>query len=228
LTFWAKIGTLKHEDPCHYFGGKMAAQYQLVMHSGPTPGKIFPMEGDVITIGREAGNGIIINDAEVSRKHTQFVFQGGKYIVTDLGSTNGTFVNGQRLTGQHILQPGEVISLGEQINLLFESVVPVDPNATMMSAGRQPAIPRAVAPAPRPQPVVQPVPQPQPVNYAGQVPAGPAPVYAPPQQKSKSTVIIIGVAVVLLLCGCVAGVFLYNAPASFWCLFPVWGAGACP
>jgi pSer/pThr/pTyr-binding forkhead associated (FHA) protein len=208
----------------------MAAQYQLVMHSGPTPGKIFPMEGDVITIGREAGNGIIINDAEVSRKHTQFVFQGGKFIVTDLGSTNGTFVNGQRLTGQHILQPGEVISLGEQINLLFESVAPVDPNATMMSAGRQPAIPRAVAaPAPRPQPVAQPAPPPQPINYAGQVPAGPAPVYTPaPQQSGGSRTTLIVVGIVLVVCICVVSVGLFFAPVEFWCAFPVWGAGACP
>jgi pSer/pThr/pTyr-binding forkhead associated (FHA) protein len=206
---------------------KMAAQYQLVMHSGPTPGKIFPMEGDVLTIGREAGNAIVINDAEVSRKHTQFVFQGGKYIVTDLGSTNGTFVNGQRLTGQHILQPGEVISLGEQINLLFESVIAVDPNATMMSAGRQPGMPRAVAPAPRPQPVIQPVPQP--VNYAGQVPAGPAQVYAPPQQQaggSRTMLIVVGIG--LLLCICVVSVGLFFAPVEFWCMFPFWGAGACP
>ena len=206
----------------------MAAQYQLVMHSGPTPGKIFPMEGDVITIGREAGNGIVINDAEVSRKHTQFVFQGGKFIVTDLGSTNGTFVNGQRLTGQHILQPGEVISLGEQINLLFESVVAVDPNATMMSAGRQPVMPRVVAaPAPRPQPMQQPAPQP--VYYAGQVPASPVPVYAPPPQQSggsRTTLIVVGI--VLVVCICVASVGMFFAPQSFWCLFPVWGTGACP
>jgi len=207
----------------------MAAQYQLVMHSGPTPGKIFPMEGDVITIGREAGNGIVINDAEVSRKHTQFVFQGGKYIVTDLGSTNGTFVNGQRLTGQHILQPGEVISLGEQINLLFESIAQIDPNATMLSSNRAPVMPKAVPPAPKPQPVTPP-PAPQPVNsYAGQVPAGPTPSsFNPPAQKSNATPVIIGVVVVLLLCACITGVLLYNAPQSFWCLFPVWGAGACP
>jgi pSer/pThr/pTyr-binding forkhead associated (FHA) protein len=206
----------------------MAAQYQLVMHSGPTPGKIFPMEGDVLTIGREAGNAIIINDAEVSRKHTQFVFQGGKYIVTDLGSTNGTFVNGQRLTGQHVLQPGEIISLGEQINLLFESIVPMDPNATMMSSGRPPVIPRAVTPAPRPQPVVQPAPQP--VNYAGQVPAGPAPVYAPPQQQSgggsRAMLLVVGIG--LVLCICVVSIGLFFAPVEFWCMFPFWGSGACP
>lgn len=203
------------------------AQYQLVMHSGPTPGKIFPMEGEVITIGREAGNAIIINDAEVSRKHTQFVFQGGKYIVTDLGSTNGTFVNGQRLTGQHILQPGEIISLGEQINLLFEAVAQVDPNATMLSSGHPAAAPRAVAPAPRPQPVATP---PQPVNYAGQVPAGPAPVYTPAPEKSSGgsrTTLLIVIAVILLLCICVIGAFLWFAPESFWCIFPVWGPGTC-
>lgn len=205
----------------------MAAQYQLVMHSGPTPGKIFPMEGDVITIGREAGNAIIINDAEVSRKHTQFVFQGGKFIVTDLGSTNGTFVNGQRLTGQHVLQPGEVISLGEQINLLFESIVPVDPNATMMSAGRQPAMQRpVVAPAPRPQYAQQPAPPPV---YAGQVPSGPAPVYVQPaQQSGGSRTLLIVVGVGLVLCICVGSLALFFAPVEFWCMFPVWGAGACP
>ena len=61
----------------------MAANFQLVMHSGPTPGKVFPLDGDVITIGRDAENIIMINDAEVSRKHTQFVFQGGKFIVPE-------------------------------------------------------------------------------------------------------------------------------------------------
>jgi pSer/pThr/pTyr-binding forkhead associated (FHA) protein len=222
-----KKQAVKHGYLRHYFGGKMAAQYQLVMHSGPTPGKIFPMEGDVLTIGREAGNAIVINDAEVSRKHTQFVFQGGKYIVTDLGSTNGTFVNGQRLTGQHILQPGEIISLGEQINLLFEAIIPVDPNATMMSPGRQPAMPRAVTPAPRsPQPVPPPVPQP--VNYAGQVPAGPAPSYAPPQQQGGSRTMLIVVGIGLVLCICVVSLGLFFAPVEFWCMFPFWGPGACP
>lgn len=187
----------------------MAVQYQLVMHSGPTPGKTFPMEGDVLTIGRDAGNQIVINDGEVSRKHTQFVSQGGKYVVSDLGSTNGTFVNGQRITGQHVLQPGEVISLGEQISLLFEAVTTVDPNATMLSSGKPPVPPR---PAPRAQ-----TPEPQPAAYAGQVPAGPPPAMAPAPAAKNNTPMIIGIVVVLvLLCVCVVGVFLYVAPCSFF------------
>jgi hypothetical protein len=196
----------------------MTAQYQLVMHSGPTPGKIFPLEGDIITVGRESENTIVINDAEVSRKHTQFVYQGGKYIITDLGSTNGTFVNGQRLTGQHILQPGEVISLGEQINLLFETIVQVDPNATMASAGYAPsAIPRPPAiPAPV-RPVVEPVSQPV---YAGQVPSGPGPAVPVPSRVGNSRTILIVVIVLLLclVCGCIGFLWWVDAN-SYWCRF---------
>ena len=203
----------------------MTAQYQLVMHSGPTPGKIFPLEGDIITIGRESENGIVINDAEVSRKHTQFVFQGGKYIITDLGSTNGTFINGQRLTGQHILQPGEVISLGEQINLLFEAIVQVDPNATMISAGHAApvATPRPAATPPPMRPAVEPVSQPV---YAGQVPSGPAPAVPAPAKIGNSRMILIIVIALLLclVCGCIGFLWWVDAN-SMWCkvlpfLFP--------
>ena len=199
----------------------MAAQYQLVMHSGPTPGKVFPLEGDVITIGREAGNGIIINDAEVSRKHTQFVFQGGKVVVSDLGSTNGTFVDGQRLTGQQVLQSGQIISLGEQISLLFEAVIQVDPNATIMSTGHPPVVPMPM-PTPIPSPVSQPSPTPAPV-YAGQVPAGPKP-YTPAPAPAKSggnskVVIAIVVLIVLcLLCSCI-GLIWYIDSNALWCKF---------
>jgi pSer/pThr/pTyr-binding forkhead associated (FHA) protein len=197
----------------------MTAQYQLIMHSGPTPGKIFPMEGDVITIGRESENGIVINDAEVSRKHTQFVFQGGKFVVTDLGSTNGTFVNGQRLTGQHVLQPGEVISLGEQINLLFESVSQVDPNATILSSGHSPAaMPRVAAvPAPVSRPVYQPVAQPV---YAGQIPGSPSPMAAAPAKSGNSRIalIIVGIVVLCVICSC-AGLLWYIDQNALWCNF---------
>lgn len=191
------------------------AQFQLVMHSGPTPGKTFPLDGDVLTIGREAGNNIVINDAEVSRKHCQFVFQGGKYILTDLGSTNGTFINGQRLTGQHILQSGEVISLGEQINLLFEALVVVDPNATMLSS-------RPIEAAPRPAvaPVSAPPPAPKPISsgYAGQVPAGPEPMAPAPVKSGGSRVplIVAGVVLFLVVCCCVSA--LWYIDANFlWC-----------
>jgi pSer/pThr/pTyr-binding forkhead associated (FHA) protein len=187
------------------------AQYQLVMHSGPTPGKTFALEGDVLTIGREASNQIAINDAEISRKHSQLVAQGGKYVLTDLGSTNGTFVNGQRLTGQHVLQPGEVISLGEQISLLFEAVVIVDPNATMLSS-KPVMAPRGAS---KPQPG-----QPQPVAYAGQVPDGPSAddfvATAPPAPQRNNAPIFIGIGCVVLLCLCGFSLVLIDY-LKLWC-----------
>ncbi len=185
------------------------AQYQLVMHSGPTPGKTFALEGDVLTIGREASNQIAINDAEISRKHSQLVLQGGKYVLTDLGSTNGTFVNGQRLTGQHVLQPGEVISLGEQISLLFEAIVIVDPNATMLSS-KPVMAPRGASKMPG---------QGQPISYAGQIPDGPAPsdyvAPAPPPQRNN-TPIFIGIGCVVLLCLCGLSLVVVDW-LNLWC-----------
>lgn len=185
----------------------MTAQFQLVMHSGPTPGKIYPLEGDIISIGRESENGLVINDAEVSRKHSQLMLQGGKYIISDLGSTNGTFVNGQRLTGQHILQSGEVISLGEQINLLFEVIPQVDPNATMISSSHLSA----------PRPAAQPAPQPA---FAGQVPSGPAPQSTAPARLSSNrmVLIIIGVLLLCAICSCIAFFWWIDANA-YWCKF---------
>jgi len=202
------------------------------MHSGPTPGKTFPMEGDVLTIGREASNAIAINDAEVSRKHAQLVFQGGKYIITDLGSTNGTFVNGQRLTGQHVLQPGEIISLGEQISLLYEVVAQVDPNATMISSAARVSVPPAPAQAPQPKPQPQYQPQPQAQQYAGSIPASPEPevAYIPPPPAKKGLpipLIIVAIVLLCLICSC-AGFFWYVDSNVLWCdFFPFLFGGAC-
>ncbi|MCZ7552248.1 MAG: FHA domain-containing protein [Anaerolineales bacterium] len=85
----------------------MASQtYQLVMHKGPNPGKIFELVQDELTIGRDITNRIVINDAEVSRKHARLTLQSGAYVIEDLGSTNGTFVDSQRLIGPHMLRPG--------------------------------------------------------------------------------------------------------------------------
>ena len=80
--------------------------YQLVMKTGPAPGKIFTLENTEIAIGREAGSDVYVNDVEVSRQHARLLSQFGDYLLEDLDSTNGTFVNGQRITGQRILKPG--------------------------------------------------------------------------------------------------------------------------
>jgi pSer/pThr/pTyr-binding forkhead associated (FHA) protein len=174
-------------------------QHRLVMRTGPTPGKVIDLTEDNLTIGREPSNEIPINDAEISRKHARLSMQGGNYVLEDLGSTNGTFVNGQRLMGPHVLKPGEIVSFGEQISCTYEAISEVDANATIISS--KPAAPPPTAPsvqpmppsASEPKPAAPPPPpppspsqprpaqmatpsQPKPVPppaYAGQVPAGP-------------------------------------------------------
>ena len=189
----------------------MASQtYQLVMHKGPNPGKIFELVQDELTIGRDITNRIVINDAEVSRKHARLTLQSGSYVIEDLGSTNGTFVDGQRLIGPHVLRPGETIMLGEKITLEYE-VLGFDPNATLISGSGPAAAPRPSAPEtyrveppqydyppqqPQRQPgyYEQPVPPPyqapQPSYqtppstplYSGNVPPGPSEPYASPAE----------------------------------------------
>jgi pSer/pThr/pTyr-binding forkhead associated (FHA) protein len=94
--------------------------YQLVMQEGPKPGQVFDLVGSTMTIGRDALADIIIVDPEVSRQHLQFTEIDTGYKVQDLGSTNGSFVNGRRLSeGWVDLEPGQEIRLGSTIVLLY-------------------------------------------------------------------------------------------------------------
>jgi len=194
----------------------MASQFQLIMRTGPTPGATFTLEGDQLNIGRDSSNEIVINDAEVSRRHARLTFQGGKYVLEDLGSTNGTFVNGQRLAGPRVLKAGEVVSFGEQIVLVFE-VTTNDPGATMVSPRAAAAVPSAPRPAGPPPP--------PPADYVGSVPASPVSPESeplPPAKRTNILPIIIGVAVFLIICCCIS-VFLWvdaDPTGARWCMFP--------
>jgi len=72
--------------------------------------KVFPLKLPVINIGRRLDNQLIIDDPRVSRNHAQLRAIKGRFVVFDLNSTGGTFVNGQRAS-QTVLYPGDVISL---------------------------------------------------------------------------------------------------------------------
>ena len=189
----------------------MMGQFQLTMRTGPNPGTVYALEGDQITIGRDATNDISINDAEVSRHHARMTFQGGKFVLEDMGSTNGTHVNGQRLTGPRVLKSGEVISLGEQIVFVFESMGG-DPGATIAS-------PRKAVSARQPVQSFSPPPPPQ--AYAGSIPTGPTPApIAPPSapKKFNPLPIVVGIGVLLLICACAA--FFWYVDANYlWCTF---------
>ena len=179
----------------------MAALFQFVMRSGPTPGVIFPLEGDQLIIGRDAVNAVAINDAEVSRKHSRLTFQGGKYVIEDLGSTNGTFVNGQRLVSSTVLKPGDVVSLGEQIVLVYEGLSS-DAGATMI--GRKAA---------RPAPATAPAAAPAQPYYAP-----PAPAAASGARPANNLPIFIAVGALAFICIC-AGALWFIDSNYMWCTF---------
>jgi predicted component of type VI protein secretion system len=214
----------------------MQSNFRMVMRSGPTVGKVYPLEKSEMFVGRDLSNEVVINDPEISRRHARLFQQGNSYVLEDLGSTNGTFINGQRLMGPNVLRPGDTITFGERMSLVFESA-DFDQDATMVSPAGRPSYgtqqtAQAYSPPPAyqpPQPVYQPVPEPpliQPVdNYAGQVPSAYAPE-VPPQRKFPVIWIVV-IAVLLLTCLCLV-IAAWNAPREFWCLFPVWPEGYCP
>jgi len=215
----------------------MAAQYHFVMRSGPTVGKAYPLDAQEVSIGRDAVNTIAINDAEISRRHARMELRGSAYVIQDLGSTNGTFVNGTRISGMQVLNPGDTVSFGEGIVLVYEPVT--DMNATILSSKSPQTIknpapvpvptPRPVPaatprpiPAPTPMPISTPTPRPASIPapvYSGQVPAGPVvpmPPEATPAKKSFPVWLIVVIILVVVICGCV-GFFLVVDQFSLWC-----------
>jgi hypothetical protein len=71
--------------------------------------------GDIV-LGRDAGSTIVIDDdAYISQRHVRFYDYDGQPMVEDLGSTNGTFHNGSKLTGSKLLHPGDRIQAGTTV-----------------------------------------------------------------------------------------------------------------
>jgi hypothetical protein len=86
---------------------------KLVMRTGAQAGMEFPVDRPLVRIGRGSGNDIPLQDTQASRQHAEISQQGEQFFIRDLGSTNGTFVNGERLTAPRLLQPGDQVRVGE-------------------------------------------------------------------------------------------------------------------
>jgi len=85
-----------------------------VVEAGQTalaPGQRFPL-GDALSIGRSAGNDITLEDDWISAQHLRLRRQNGAWMAEDLGSTNGTRVNGRPLKGAARVKSGDVLDLG--------------------------------------------------------------------------------------------------------------------
>ena len=81
---------------------------------GRDQGKRFELDASLVGVGREATNGVRLHDVEVSRRHAQIVCAEATFKLVDLGSSNGTFVNEQRID-QHVLQSGDRVQVGRTL-----------------------------------------------------------------------------------------------------------------
>ena len=98
--------------------------YRLVVRTGPNPGMAFDLTKEVTLLGRDVTNDIALGDAEVSRQHARLTRTPGGIVVEDLGSTNGTFINGERLVAPRVMAMGDLLGFGETVTLDFESSAP--------------------------------------------------------------------------------------------------------
>jgi hypothetical protein len=87
------------------------ADYALLLRIGP---RQIAMQGDQLTVGRGLENDIIVDDQQVSRSHARFANRGGRWMVEDLGSSHGTYVNGQRVQ-RTLLRAGDQVRVGATV-----------------------------------------------------------------------------------------------------------------
>ena len=135
-----------------------APEEEMVVTGGPAEGRRFA-PGDELMIGRAvSGEGRLADDPELSRRHARVARDAdGRLTIEDLGSVNGTFVNGGRVDGVRTLELGDSIRVGESTLELVAAGAP---------APAAPAPPPARAPAPPPSPRAGPAPPAGPASHS--------------------------------------------------------------
>lgn len=96
--------------------GTLTGVWRLVGLQGTYAGQVFEIRDDLVVVGRESTNPIALTgDTAISRRHAQLMKQGDTLLVQDLGSSNGTYVNGMQITAETILRPGDTVQFGGSI-----------------------------------------------------------------------------------------------------------------
>lgn len=85
----------------------------LAVRAGGPPGAVFLLDRDMVSIGREPSAEVFLDDVTVSRKHAQIHREGGRMVLRDLGSLNGTYVNRRRIEADEPLENGDEIQIGK-------------------------------------------------------------------------------------------------------------------
>jgi len=171
---------------------------KIFISEGPNAGRELDVEGSG-AIGRDPdAASIVLDDPEASRRHVSISARGSQLVVEDLGSTNGTFVNGERIEGSRTVEAGDKLRIGTTVLEVRSEVAatrvspipePVDYDATAVGeripapvAGGSPEQPpEGEGGAPPPPPGEGAGAPPPPPPPAAAPPPTPQPGYAPPQ-----------------------------------------------
>ncbi|MEM9188879.1 MAG: GGDEF domain-containing protein [Myxococcota bacterium] len=115
MSKWKTFRIDGHPD----FGSLPQEYCTLMMIRGPTPGAIQAIGLEELVLGRDDSLRCRIDDQGLSRKHARIFHHNGCYYLEDLGSTNGTRINGAAIVGHHPLAEGDRVQLGENTLLRF-------------------------------------------------------------------------------------------------------------
>jgi len=97
----------------------MSDQPVLIMREGELAGQQWTISSDVFLIGRGGECHLVLPERQVSRQHIKILREGGRFILQDLGSKNGTHLNGMRVTGRAPIQDGDEIQVALCVKLVF-------------------------------------------------------------------------------------------------------------
>jgi hypothetical protein len=86
-------------------------------------GRTHELIAEKTTVGRIEENTFQVADPSVSSRHCEVLLRGTEVVVKDLNSTNGTFIEGQQISGEAVLKPGQILRLG-QVQMRLESGTP--------------------------------------------------------------------------------------------------------
>src|SRR5512138_899003 len=138
-----------------------------------------------VTIGRVQGNDIILPKGNVSKRHSRIVLKDGKFIIVDLKSTNGTYVNGRKITSPLVVKDSDKIYIGDFIVGVDEAASQEGdgPSETTTAPPAERAAPPMEIRPPRPTEAapmpamsgIEPMPAPQPMPAPRPIPPRPSP-----------------------------------------------------
>ena len=161
----------------------------ILVRSGTKKGQRIQIRVPVVNIGRAEYNDIVLPEESVSTQHAKLQRRDGVWILMDLGSTNGTFVDGEKVSGETPIAPGSTVRFGDA-SVVFEpdddalGIGKGGAGTKVMGALNVPApVPKAApappAPAPAPAPAPKPAAKPAPGKPAAKPAPKPRPAPAP-------------------------------------------------